>query len=111
MNDDEIVSLNRQFLGKDWPTDVIAFDLSDDEDSLEGEVYVSVTTAERQAREYGVTFWEELSRLATHGTLHLVGFDDATDAQRREMQRLEDEFLSLVPGGKKRRVDQELKEG
>ncbi len=98
VDDREIRSLNRQYLGRDRSTDVIAFDLSDEAERLEGEIYVSVDAAERQAREYGLGFWEELSRLAAHGALHLVGFDDATEEARAEMSREEDRFLAMTAG-------------
>lgn len=77
--DDCLRNLNREFLGKDEPTDVIAFDLSHDEDYLIGDVYVSVDRAAEQANEHGVEFEEELLRLELHGLLHLVGYDHTTD--------------------------------
>lgn len=104
VDDTEIVRLNKQFFGRSTPTDVIAFDLSENDAPLEGEIYVSVDTALRQAREYGVSFWNELCRLAVHGALHLVGFDDTTDAERQKMHELEDEFLRLEWGAEKENV-------
>lgn len=96
----EIRALNQRFLGRDEPTDVLAFDLG--EKDLEGEIYISVPTAAIQAREYGTGFWEELSRLAAHGALHLVGFDDAAEEDRQQMRQLEDHFLarSQMPANK-----------
>ncbi len=96
VDDETIQSLNRQFLHRDEPTDVISFDLSEDERRREGEVYVSVPTAERQSRDYRTTLWEELARLATHGALHLVGFDDATEEDRQRMHSVEDELLKTI---------------
>jgi len=67
--------LNREFLGRDEPTDVIAFDLSHEEDYLLGDVYISVDRAAEQAGERDLPLEEELLRLQVHGILHLAGYD------------------------------------
>lgn len=74
-SDRVIHGLNRDFRGKDRPTDVLSFNLppAPGGDGLFGEVYVSRPTARRQAREYGVTLAAELRRLVLHGFLHLLG--------------------------------------
>lgn len=91
VNDEELLRINREFLAHDYHTDVITFPLEDD--PLEGEIYISLDRAAEQAREYGVKLYHEVRRLAIHGTLHLLGYDDATAAERQEMGRLEDRFL------------------
>ncbi len=95
-DDLRITDLNRQFFAKDRPTDVISFDLSDDERHREGEIYISVDTAMANASQYGVTWENELCRLAVHGVLHLVGYDDATDDQRRMMTERENKALENI---------------
>lgn len=89
----ELLRLNRDFLGHDYHTDVITFPL--EPDPLEGEVYISVEMTRTQAGEEGVSFYDEARRLAIHGTLHLVGYDDGTPEERGEMRRLEDRFLEI----------------
>jgi len=74
-SDECLRNLNREFLGKDEPTDVIAFNLSRGEDYLIGDIYISVDRAVEQAREYEVDLEQELLRLELHGILHLVGYD------------------------------------
>lgn len=74
LDDDEIRILNRDYLDRDRPTDVLAFAL-DDETGLVGDVYLGVDQARRQAEEHGVPLAEELARLAIHGTLHVLGYD------------------------------------
>lgn len=93
--------LNRQFLQHDWATDVITFPLA--EQRCEGEIYISVDTARRQAAEYGVSLRNELGRLAAHGVLHLLGYDDATDHERARMHKLEDYYLARVAQQLRRR--------
>ncbi|MGB9771796.1 MAG: rRNA maturation RNase YbeY [Candidatus Kapaibacteriota bacterium] len=95
LTEEEIRKMNKEYLGHDYVTDVISFNLSDGE-SLFGEVYICLEQAERQAREYSVTFENELIRLAIHGVLHILGFDDDTLEKRNEMHKLEDMFLNKI---------------
>jgi len=83
LGDDAIRVLNRDYLAKDRPTDVIAFSLGDSGDVM-GDVYVGAAQAERQARELGVEWAEELVRLAIHGTLHVLGHDHPEGPERTE---------------------------
>jgi probable rRNA maturation factor len=85
--------LNRDYRGKDAPTDVLAFAYHEDDarrgqapEHL-GDVVISVETAERYAREQGLTFAREVEWLVIHGLLHLAGYDHETDDG--EMRRLE----------------------
>lgn len=76
-DEDFIQNLNREYRGKDKPTDVLSFALADgdsDTPSL-GDVVISLETAARQHARYGTTYAEELVRLLIHGIHHLLGFD------------------------------------
>lgn len=88
----EILRLNREFLGHNYVTDVITFDLSN-ENELIGEIYICVVQAEKQTKEFSVSLREELKRLSIHGALHLIGFDDSTLENREKMHNLENKFL------------------
>lgn len=94
VDDKEMKKLNNRFLSHNKTTDVITFPLEDA--PLYGEIYISLETARRQATEYGVGIINELSRLAVHGTLHLVGYDDATEAGAQAMHRLEDKYITSL---------------
>jgi len=90
-DDGEIHALNRDFRGKDKPTDVLAFALREGEGAehageLLGDVVVSVETARRQAARRGRPLDAELRMLLAHGLLHLVGWDHRTDAEDRAMK-------------------------
>jgi len=78
--------LNREYRGKDRPTDVLSFPGAGGEEGL-GDVVISVPTAERNARRLGRTLPQELDVLALHGFLHVLGHDHETDDG--EMDRLE----------------------
>ncbi|MBI3257963.1 MAG: rRNA maturation RNase YbeY [Ignavibacteriae bacterium] len=90
--DEAVHQLNREYLGHDYPTDVITFPL--EERPLEGEIYISAETAARQAEEYEETLNEVLIRLAVHGALHLVGYDDDTDEKKSKMNTLETHYMT-----------------
>jgi probable rRNA maturation factor len=93
VDDATIRRLNRQYLSHDYATDVLSFPLQDEGDGLEGEIVISGQTAARMATRYGWSAGEELMLYAVHGCLHLVGYDDANDAQRMRMRRAEQDYL------------------
>jgi len=93
VDDNEIHRLNVEFLNHDYPTDVITFTINEEMDDFDAEIYISVDTALKQAEEYNVSLQNEVRRLAIHGALHLVGFDDTTDELRSEMQMKENYYL------------------
>lgn len=83
-DDRELRRLNCQFLGRDYPTDVLSFPAGDE---FLGEIAISVDRAREQAARYGHSLEEELAILMLHGLLHLVGFDHERD--RGRMRRAE----------------------
>ncbi len=95
ISDGKMVNLNRQYLHHRYTTDVLSFPLQDEgKPGIEGEVYVNLDQARRQAKEYDVSFPDELRRLVVHGTLHLVGYTDDTQRGKRTMTRKEDSYLN-----------------
>lgn len=94
VNDRRIRAMNVEFLDHDYATDVITFPL--DDEAVDGEIYISVETAARQAKEYNVSFKQELLRLVIHGVLHLLGFDDATPELRGRMHQEENRVLQAL---------------
>jgi len=90
LTDDEgIRRLNRTYLGKDAPTDVLAFPMDEEAEGesvrLLGDVVVSVETAARQAEERGKALEDEIDLLVAHGLLHLLGYDDKTPQGLEQM--------------------------
>jgi probable rRNA maturation factor len=88
--DERIRDLNRRFLGRDEPTDVLSFpdgDLLPSGRVLQGEIVISLDAARRQAEAAHHGELRELSELALHGVLHLVGYDHERD--HGEMNELE----------------------
>lgn len=84
--------MNRLYLNHDFVTDVISFPLERCR-VLEGEVYVNLDRARSQARQYKVSFANEVARLVIHGALHLVGYDDKSTRKAGLMKLEEDRQL------------------
>ncbi len=95
-----IRDLNREYRGKDEPTDVLSF-AQDDPDVL-GDIIISLPTAARQAASANWPLESEIALLGIHGLLHLLGYDDETAAGAWEMQRRTEAVLTecsiAVPG-------------
>jgi probable rRNA maturation factor len=93
VDDATIRELNRRYLDHDRPTDVLSFVLEREDDRLDGEVILSADTAAATGPEYGWSAAEEQLLYAIHGTLHLVGYDDRSDDDARQMRAAEDRYL------------------
>lgn len=113
VTNDEIHELNRDYRGVDRPTDVLSFPMLDgdadegdidiDSDSVVlGDIIISAEKAVEQAESYGHSVERELSFLAVHSTLHLLGYDHETSPEdEKDMFRRQEEILTLagVPRG------------
>jgi len=110
---ERVQQLNRDYLGRDKPTDVIAFSMLPEQsaggesfvpppDGLLhlGEVIISYPQAVAQAEEQGHSTEREIAILIIHGVLHLLGYDDEKPELKREMRAREKELLSRIEGGK-----------
>lgn len=95
LHDEALKTINKEFLDHDYFTDVISFDLAEEANEVEGEIYLSVDRIQENAEHYGVGFEEELHRIMIHGTLHLVGYTDGTDEEKSQMHSLENHYLNL----------------
>ncbi len=98
MDDPGIQALNREYLGRDHPTDVLAFALHSVGEPVLGDIYIGYDQASRQAEDLSVPLAQELLRLAVHGTLHVLGYDhpEGTERAESEMYRLQEEHVSRV---------------
>lgn len=93
-SDNYILDVNMKYLQHDYFTDIITFDYCEGK-TLSGDLFISIDTVRENAREYGVEFEEELHRVIVHGLLHLIGYDDQTPEQQKEIHSKEDYYLSL----------------
>lgn len=103
VTEEEIARLNEEYRGIQGPTDVLSFECDGLEDGFDGlapegpfllgDIIIAPDIAEKQAREYEVTFFEEISLLVVHGLLHLLGYDHESDEEAVEMEQLEESLL------------------
>jgi probable rRNA maturation factor len=97
VSDRHIRRLNRQYRGRDEPTDVLSFAVEPQADEppargeprILGDIVIATGVARRQARETGHSYATELRVLALHGLLHLLGYDHEDPADRGRMARAE----------------------
>lgn len=100
VNEDEIHELNKTYRGIDRKTDVITFALEDDkgiknpEIRVLGDIYLCVPVAYEQAKLYGHSRTREICFLATHGILHLLGYDHMIEEDEKIMFSLQEELLN-----------------
>ena len=97
-SDEKLLEINRERLGHDFYTDIVTFPLTDCETVLSSEFCISVDRIRENAETFGRSFESELHRVIIHGVLHLIGFDDHTDAEEKEMREKEEEALELLFG-------------
>lgn len=107
VDNDEIQSINKEYRGKDRPTDVISFaiedELADDEFDLDlsqfdiprqlGDIIISFDQLKEQAHSYGHSLERELGFLCVHGLLHLNGYDHQNEADEKRMFSLQESIL------------------
>ncbi|MBB6175257.1 putative rRNA maturation factor [Anoxybacillus tengchongensis] len=104
VDNEKIREINRDYRGKDQPTDVISFALEEmGEEEIEivgadfppvlGDIIISVPKAREQAEQYGHSFMRELGFLAVHGFLHLLGYDHETEEEEKVMFAKQEQLL------------------
>ena len=90
-SDEHLRGINVAYLNHDYYTDVITFPLS--EDSIHGDIFISVDRVRDNATTLGISFENELLRVMAHGVLHLAGYDDKSPEKKVLMSAREDFFL------------------
>ena len=95
LSDNELLAINKSFLNHDYYTDIITFNYGE-EKSIEAELYISIERVMENSDSLKVAFENELYRVIIHGILHLCGFKDKTEKQKREIRLLEDKYLEIV---------------
>lgn len=94
-DDKYLHKLNVEFLNHDTLTDIISFDYSVGK-IIQGDIFISIDRVEDNAKDFGVSFEEELKRVIIHGVLHYCGYKDKTDSDKRLMREKENHYLEQL---------------
>ena len=95
-SDEKLLEINRERLGHDFYTDIVTFPLTNCETVLSSEFCISIDRIKENAVTFGRSYESELHRVIIHGVLHLIGFDDHTEEDEKEMREKEEEALCLL---------------
>jgi rRNA maturation RNase YbeY len=98
-SDQYLHQINLEYLNHDTYTDIITFDLRDDQrdtKTIEADVFISINRVTENAATLGTDFEKELARVMAHGVLHLIGYRDKTEEERQKMTGAEDKALQLL---------------
>lgn len=91
-----LIQLNRKYLQHDTYTDILTFSLALPKEPVVAEIYISIERVQENAASLSIPAEEELHRVMIHGLLHLCGFNDGTDAEKKEMRRKENFYLKQL---------------
>jgi rRNA maturation RNase YbeY len=95
-NDEYLHSINFEYLDHDTLTDIITFDNSEEDELIEGDIFVSIERIIDNTKDFNTTFEQEFKRVIVHGILHLCGYCDKTDENEKQMREKEDYYLRLL---------------
>ena len=95
INDEELLKINKESLNHDFYTDIITFDQRIG-DLISGDIFISVDRVKENAKNFDVSFENEMKRVIIHGLLHIIGFDDHSDEDKKQMREQEDLCIELM---------------
>jgi probable rRNA maturation factor len=95
-SDQFLLNINQTYLKHNFFTDIISFDLSDDNNHIDGEVYISIDRVRENGLIFGSTFENELRRVIIHGVLHIIGYKDMSRSEIKKMRQLENKYLKMM---------------
>ena len=93
-NDDYLLNYNEGYLNHNTLTDIITFELADQNEPTIGDIYISINRVKENATIHNDTFIKELHRVIFHGALHLCGYNDKRKDEQQLMRSKEDQYLS-----------------
>jgi len=97
-DDNYLLNINSTYLNHDTLTDIITFSTSDSKKIISGEIYISIERITENSLIHSSSYNEELSRVIIHGVLHLIGYDDHSNNDKKIMRSKEDYYLLLQAG-------------
>ncbi len=94
-HDEYLLNINKEYLQHDYYTDIITFDYCEN-DIINSDIYISVDRVKENAGKFNQEFIVELHRVIIHGILHLIGFNDFSEEEKKNMRLKENECLNKI---------------
>jgi len=93
-SDNYLLNINKLYLKHAFLTDIITFNYAEKPGVISGDLFISIDRVKENARLFNTTIIKELHRVIFHGVLHLIGYNDKTDREKKEIRKKEDLWLS-----------------
>ena len=92
----EQIKMNTTFKDHNYNTDILTFGLTNTECELTGDVYISLREIKKNANRYNVEITEEINRVLIHGFLHILGYNDEINSEKKIMRKEEDKYIKFI---------------
>lgn len=94
VSEEKIIEVNKEYLGKDYVTDIISFHYHEKGEDVEGTLFCCAQRIKEQANELEEDFENELGRIFIHGCLHIIGYEDTSSEEKSVMTQKENVYLT-----------------
>ncbi len=94
VGDKRMIHFNKTYLNHDYSTDIITFDNSENK-KISGDIVISIERVKENSKKYKVKLEDELRRVMAHGLLHLLGYDDKNEKEKKRMRKKENYYLKI----------------
>ena len=94
VGDKRIIHFNKTYLNHDYSTDIITFDNSENK-KISGDIVISIERVKENSKKYKVKLEDELRRVMAHGLLHLLGYDDKNEKEKKRIRKKENYYLEM----------------
>lgn len=94
VGDKKMIHFNKTYLNHDYSTDIITFDNSENK-KISGDIVISIERVKENSKKYKVKLEDELRRVMAHGLLHLLGYDDKNEKEKKRIRKKENYYLKM----------------
>jgi len=94
VGDKRMIHFNKTYLNHDYSTDIITFDNSENK-KISGDIVISIERVKENSKKYKVKLEDELRRVMAHGLLHLLGYDDKNEKEKKRIRKKENYYLKM----------------
>ena len=94
VGDKRMIHFNKTYLNHDYSTDIITFDNSENK-KISGDILISIERVKENSKKYKVKLEDELRRVMVHGLLHLLGYDDKNEKEKKRIRKKENYYLEM----------------